>query len=301
MDTKAFLSALQSQKIEYVLNEPMHRHTTFKIGGNADIFINLSDTEDLSFVLKAAQNCCVPVFLLGKGSNLLVSDDGIEGVVVCLKGLDRISVEQNRLIVGGGATLRNICIEAQKAGLSGLEFAFGIPGTVGGAVFMNAGAYGGEISQVISRATVMDKNGNVRVVEAKDMALGYRTSVFKTSGDIVLSAEFELSFDDKDLIRERMEDYFTRRREKQPLEYPSAGSTFKRPEGYFAGALIQKNNLKGVSIGGAQVSEKHAGFVINKDNATCSDVRSLIKKIQKTILDADGVSLETEVIFVGRE
>lgn len=301
MDTKAFLSALQSQKIEYVLNEPMHRHTTFKIGGNADIFINLSDTEDLSFVLKAAQNCCVPVFLLGKGSNLLVSDDGIEGVVVCLKGLDRISVEQNRLIVGGGATLRNICIEAQKAGLSGLEFAFGIPGTVGGAVFMNAGAYGGEISQVISRATVMDKNGNVRVVEANDMALGYRTSVFKTSGDIVLSAEFELSFDDKDLIRERMEDYFTRRREKQPLEYPSAGSTFKRPEGYFAGALIQKNNLKGVSIGGAQVSEKHAGFVINKDNATCSDVRSLIKKIQKTILDADGVSLETEVIFVGRE
>lgn len=301
MDTKAFLSALQSQKIEYVLNEPMHRHTTFKIGGNADIFINLSDTQDLSFVLKEAQNCCVPVFLLGKGSNLLVSDDGIEGAVVCLKGLDRISVEQNRLIVGGGATLRNICIEAQKAGLSGLEFAFGIPGTVGGAVFMNAGAYGGEISQVISRATVMDKNGNVRVVEAKDMALGYRTSVFKTSGDIVLSAEFELSFDDKDLIRERMEDYFTRRREKQPLEYPSAGSTFKRPEGYFAGALIQKNNLKGVSIGGAQVSEKHAGFVINKDNATCSDVRSLIKKIQETILDADGVSLETEVIFVGRE
>lgn len=301
MDIKAFLSELDTRKIEYVLNEPMCNHTTFKIGGNADAFINVYTAEELSFVLRAAAQCFVPVFLLGKGSNLLVSDNGIEGAVVYLKGMDEISVEENRLIVGGGASLRTVCIAAQKAGLSGLEFAFGIPGTVGGAVFMNAGAYGGEISQVIKRATVMDKNGGLRVVEACDMALGYRTSIFNTSGDIVLSAEFELARDDKNLIRERMDDYFTRRREKQPLEYPSAGSTFKRPEGYFAGALIQKNNLKGVSVGGAQVSEKHAGFVINKCDATCSDVLSLIKKIQKTVLDADGVSLETEVIFIGRE
>ncbi len=301
MDKKAFLGELKTRKIEYVLNEPMCHHTTFKIGGAAEIFISVANAEELAFVLVCAARFDVSVFLLGKGSNLLVSDNGIAGAVVVLKGLDQITVQGNHLICGGGASLRSACIAAQNAGLSGLEFAFGIPGTVGGAAFMNAGAYGGEISQVIKHATVMNKNGDIKNINVADMALGYRTSVFKTSGDIVLSAEFVLSFDNKELIRERMEDYFGRRREKQPLEYPSAGSTFKRPVGYYAGALIEKNNLKGVSVGGAQVSEKHAGFVINKREATCRDVLALIEKIQKTVFEADGVSLETEVIFVGKE
>ena len=299
MDIKAFLSELDTRKIEYVLNEPMCNHTTFKIGGNADAFINVYTAEELSFVLRTAAQCFVPVFLLGKGSNLLVSDNGIEGAVVYLKGMDEISVEENRLIVGGGASLRTVCIAAQKAGLSGLEFAFGIPGTVGGAVFMNAGAYGGEISQVIKRATVMDKNGELRVVEACDMALGYRTSIFKTSGDIVLSAEFELVRDDKNLIRERMDDYFTRRREKQPLEYPSAGSTFKRPEGYFAGKLIQDAGLRGFQVGGAEVSEKHCGFVINKDQATAADIQELMRQVSDKVMQEFGVKLEPEVKTLG--
>ncbi len=301
MDKTAFLTALQNKKIEYVLNEPMSRHTTFKIGGAADILISVKSADELSYVLRAANQHSVPTFLLGKGSNLLVSDNGIEGAVITLSGIDDISICGNTLVCGAGTTLRSICIAAQKSGLSGLEFAFGIPGSVGGAVYMNAGAYGGEISQVIKSATVMDKSGNLREVSAADMALGYRTSAFKSNGDIILSAEFELTPDDDDLIRERMEDYFGRRREKQPLEYPSAGSTFKRPAGYFAGALIEQNNLKGISVGGAEVSVKHAGFVINKDNATCSDVRTLIKKIQKTVMDNNGVQLEPEVIFVGRE
>ena len=301
MDKTAFLSAIQAQKIEYVLNEPMCRHTTFKIGGAADIFISIKSTEELSFALKSANQYGVPVFLLGKGSNLLVSDKGIEGAVITLSDIDSIEVNGNIVTCGGGASLRSVCIAAQKAGLSGLEFAFGIPGSVGGAAYMNAGAYGGEISQVIKSATVMDKNGNIREVKAADMALGYRTSIFKQSGDIILSAQLELVPDNKDLIRERMEDYFSRRREKQPLEFPSAGSTFKRPEGFFAGALIEQNNLKGARVGGAEVSEKHAGFVINKDNATCSDVLELIKLVQKTVMDNNGVGLEPEVIFIGRE
>lgn len=301
MDKTAFLMALQNGKIEYVLNEPMHRHTTFKIGGAADILISIKSADELSYVLKSANQHGVPTFLLGKGSNLLVSDKGIEGAVIMLSGLDKISIQGNTVICEGGATLRSVCIAAQKAGLAGLEFAFGIPGSVGGAVYMNAGAYGGEISGVIKSAVVMDKDCNIRKVQVCDMALGYRTSAFKANGEIILSAEFELTPDNDDLIRERMEDYFTRRREKQPLEYPSAGSTFKRPEGYFAGALIEQNNLKGVSVGGAEVSVKHAGFVINKDNAKCQDVLELIKKIQKTVIDNNGVRLEPEVIFIGRE
>ena len=207
-------------------------------------------------------------------------------------------LDDNTIYCEAGVKLGTLCNFALDNSLSGLEFAFGIPGSVGGAVFMNAGAYGGEISQVIKRATVMDKNGGLRVVEACDMALGYRTSIFKTSGDIVLSAEFELARDDKNLIRERMDDYFTRRREKQPLEYPSAGSFFKRCEGHFTAQLIDESSLKGLTVGGAQISEKHAGFLINRGNATCTDIIELSDMVKSIIKERYGLDIEREVEYL---
>lgn len=292
---------LSEFKIEYVKAEPMSRHTTFKIGGNADIFVKVKNETELKTVLDLISEYNAPYFILGKGSNLLVSDKGIEGVVISLDGIDNIKIDGDTVVCGAGASLRSLCIAAQKASLSGLEFAYGIPGTVGGALYMNAGAYGGEMSQVVVSAIAVDCNGNVQNLNLSEMNLGYRTSVFKNTDLIITSVTFKLKQGNAGEIKAAMDDIFARRKDKQPLEYPSAGSTFKRPEGYFAGALIEKNNLKGVSVGGAQVSEKHAGFVINTGNATCCDVLSLIEKVQNTIKAADGVDLEPEVIFVGRK
>ena len=292
---------LNECKIEYLLNEPMSRHTTFKIGGNADIFIKIKTLDQLKTVLAATKEFEVPYFVLGKGSNLLVSDSGIEGAVILLDGLDDIIINGNTVICGAGASLRSLCMTVQKASLSGLEFAYGIPGTVGGALYMNAGAYGGEMSQVVVSASAVDTDGNTIELSLADMQLGYRTSVFKKTKLIITSVTLKLEIGHAQEIKTAMDDIFARRRNKQPLEYPSAGSTFKRPEGYFAGALIEQNNLKGVAVGGAQVSEKHAGFVINTGNATCQDVLSLIKKVQATVKSANGVDLEPEVIFVGRK
>ena len=292
---------LSELKIEYVKNEPMNRHTTFKIGGNADVLIKIKSVSELKQVISITNKLEVPRFILGKGSNLLVSDSGIEGAVISLQGIDGIEINGDTIVCGAGASLRSVCIAAQKASLSGLEFAYGIPGTVGGALYMNAGAYGGEMSQVVASATAVDADGNEVKLELSDMKLGYRTSVFKNSNLTITSITMKLQKGDCTEIKNAMDDFFSRRRDKQPLEYPSAGSTFKRPEGYFAGALIEQNNLKGVSVGGAQVSEKHAGFVINTGNATCNDVLSLIEKIKDTVKSADGVDLEPEVIFVGRK
>ncbi|MBR5473006.1 MAG: UDP-N-acetylmuramate dehydrogenase [Clostridia bacterium] len=292
---------LDELTIEYIKNEPMSRRTTFKIGGNADVLVKIKSNEQLKQVLSLAKSFDIPYFVLGKGSNLLVSDNGIEGIVISLDGLDDIKINGNSILCGAGTSLRALCIAAQKASLSGLEFAYGIPGTVGGALYMNAGAYGGEMSQVVVSATAIDKDGNEVILSLPDMQLGYRISVFKNSGLIITGATFELKEGDANEIKAAMDDFFARRRDKQPLEYPSAGSTFKRPEGYFAGALIEQNNLKGVSVGGAEVSEKHAGFVINKGGATCRDVLSLIAKVQQVVKSADGVDLEPEVIFVGRK
>ncbi len=292
---------LNECKIEYLKNEPMSRHTTFKIGGNADIFVKVKNEDELKLVLSLACEYNAPYFILGKGSNLLVSDQGIEGVVISLDDIDSIEIYDDTVVCGAGASLRALCIAAQKASLSGLEFAYGIPGTVGGALYMNAGAYDGEMSQVVAYATAIDSKGNVIEFSLPDMKLGYRTSAFKNTDLIIISVTFKLKQGNSAEIKAAMDDFFARRRDKQPLEYPSAGSTFKRPEGYFAGALIEKNNLKGVSVGGAKVSEKHAGFVINTGNATCDDVLSLIKKVQDTVKGADGVDLEPEVIFVGRK
>ena len=292
---------LSELKIEYVKDEPMSRHTTFKIGGNADVLVKIKTIEELKSVLAIANELEVPCFVLGKGSNLLVSDSGIEGVVISLDGLDSVQINDETVTCGAGASLRSVCIAVQKASLSGLEFAYGIPGTIGGALYMNAGAYGGEMSQVAVEATAIDFYGNEKQLTLEEMQLGYRTSVFKNANLIITSVTFKLKKDDATAIKAAMDDFFSRRRDKQPLEYPSAGSTFKRPTGYFAGALIEQNNLKGVSVGGAQVSEKHAGFVINTGKATCGDVLSLIKKVQDTVKEADGVYLEPEVIFVGRK
>ncbi|MBQ8741708.1 MAG: UDP-N-acetylmuramate dehydrogenase [Clostridia bacterium] len=292
---------LNEYKIEYVRSEPMSRHTTFKIGGNADVFIKVKNADELKTILTLTREYNMPYFILGKGSNLLVSDKGIDGVVISLDGIADIIIDGDTVVCGAGASLRALCIAAQKASLSGLEFAYGIPGTVGGALYMNAGAYGGEMSQVAVSATAIDRDGNIQEFNFDQMKLGYRTSAFKNTDLIIISVRLKLKDGNADEIKAAMDDFFARRRDKQPLEFPSAGSTFKRPEGYFAGALIEKNKLKGMSVGGAQVSEKHAGFVINTGGATCDDVLLLIKKVQDTVKLADGVDLEPEVIFVGRK
>lgn len=301
MQLENLCSRLKEYKIEYILNEPMSCHTTFKIGGNADVFVKVKTYEELKLVIALAKEFNAPYFILGKGSNLLVSDKGIEGLVISLDGLDSVKIDGDTVVCGAGASLRAVCLAAQKASLSGLQFAYGIPGTIGGALYMNAGAYGGEMSQVVVSATALDSEGNLKEFSAADMKLGYRTSVFKNTELIIISVTIKLSFGDASTIKAEMDDIFARRRDKQPLEFPSAGSTFKRPEGHFAGALIEQNNLKGLSVGGAQVSVKHAGFVINKGGATCCEVLKLINEIQDTVKAADGVELEPEVIFVGRK
>ena len=300
MQLNAFIAEVESKGIAFTLNEPMHQHTTFRIGGNADVFIKVVKTDELCAVLCAAQKYCVPIFILGRGSNLLVSDDGIEGAVVSLGGMNDILVLGNEVVCGAGASLSAVCVAAKDNSLTGLEFAFGIPGSIGGALFMNAGAYGGEMSQVIKSAECVDADGNIITLTAEQMSLGYRTSIFKQGGLYITEVTLELKKGDCQAISAQMEELTARRKEKQPLEFPSAGSTFKRPEGYFAGALIEKNGLKGQSVGAAQVSEKHAGFVINKGGASCKDVCALIEIIQQRVLEADGVLLETEVLKTGR-
>lgn len=291
----------EENSIVYKLNEPMSCHTSFKIGGAADIFISVSSANELSAVFKKCGELNIPRFIIGKGSNLLVSDLGLEGAVISLLGLNGISVSGEEITCGAGAALSDICRAALRNSLTGLEFAYGIPGSIGGAVYMNAGAYGGEISGAVLSAECMTADGSTVKVEAKDMNFGYRKSVFKENGTTVISAVLRLQKGEKKEIEEKMEDYISRRKSKQPLEYPSAGSFFKRPEGYFAGALIEKNGLKGATEGGAQVSCKHAGFIINRGGATAADVMKLSRKVSDTVLAKDGVSLEREVIFIGRE
>ena len=301
MDLTQVKKLFANNKISFLENEPMCRHTTFKIGGNADLFVAPHNIEQLIFVYNTCKQNGIDLTVLGKGSNLLVSDFGIKGVVLSLDLIKNTEIIGEGLIKAeAGATLFSLCGFAAKNGLSGLEFAYGIPGSVGGAVFMNAGAYGGEIKDSIISATVLDKNGNVKTVNKEDMQLSYRNSVFKQSGDIILNAVFKLEKCDTKKIKDAMHIFLERRQTKQPLDYPSAGSTFKRPEGNFAGTLIEAAGLKGVSVGGARVSEKHAGFIINTGNAKCQDVMELIKLVQDKILKENNIKLEPEVIFIGR-
>ena len=299
MKAEALADFLENENIEYRQNEPMRAHTTFKIGGEADIFIIPASPAALIYAVKKCNELEIPYFILGNGSNLLVSDGGIEGAVISLSGINGISSDGEKITCGAGAMLSSVCLKALSLSLTGLEFAYGIPGTAGGALYMNAGAYGGQMADVIESAECRTALGEIKTLKKEDMRLGYR-SVFKKGGLIIISLTLALKKGDKAEIKAEMDDLLNRRKQKQPLEYPSAGSTFKRPEGYFAGALIEKNGLKGLTVGGAQVSEKHAGFVINRGGATAADVKALIGKIQKKVFENDGVMLEPEVIFKGR-
>ena len=278
----------------------MSKHTSFKIGGNADAYIKVNNLSKLSTILKECQDSDVDYIILGNGSNLLVSDEGIRGAVIRLDGDFRkiTLVDDTTIFCGAGATLAYLCKFALNCGLSGLEFAWGIPGTVGGAVFMNAGAYDGEMKDVVHSVSHISPNGEIGRTEKDDLRFGYRTSIYRSNNMIITGITIKLKKGNPDEIRAKMDDYMLRRSTKQPLEYPSAGSVFKRPDGNFAGALIEQCGLKGKLCGGAQVSEKHAGFIINKSNATAKDVRELITQIQKTVSDKTGYNLECELIIL---
>ena len=281
---------------DYSENEPMSRHTSFKIGGPADIFVRPASVDALALAVAKCLECEVPINVIGSGTNLLVSDLGVVGAVIFTGGLADVTNDGSEIIkCMAGAKVSRVCSIALENGLSGLEFAWGIPGSIGGAVYMNAGAYGGEMKNIVKQCTYITRSGELITLENKDIKFGYRSSVFHTNGGIIVSAVLSLDFGDKNEIREKMDDLIGRRKEKQPLEFPSAGSTFKRPEGYFAGTLIEQCGLKGFSVGGAAVSEKHAGFVINKGGATCDDVLRLVDIIKQRVFDETGVSLECEI------
>lgn len=281
-------------------NEPMKNHTTFRVGGSADWFVTPEEEEQVREIVNVLRREKIPYYVMGNGSNLLVGDKGYRGAIIQVyKKMNRIRTTDNVIYAQAGALLSKIAAEALAQGLTGLEFASGIPGTLGGAVMMNAGAYGGEMKQVLKSALALTAEGNFKVLPAEQMELGYRTSVFSKNGDIVLSAEMELKPGNLDEIRAYMDELKEQRVTKQPLEYPSAGSTFKRPEGYFAGKLIQDAGLRGFQVGGAQVSEKHCGFVINKGNATAADIMSLIEQVSDKVEEMSGVRLEPEVKRIG--
>lgn len=285
---------------DILLNEPMSKHTTFRVGGEASCFIRISDAGQLAVLIPYLKKVEIPYFILGNGSNLLVGDKGYEGVILQIGSkMNRIQVEDTRIKVGAGVLLSQIARCAQENGLTGLEFASGIPGTIGGAVVMNAGAYGGEMKQVVELVKVMDGDGEILELDGDAMEFGYRTSAIKNRPFVVLEAVLNLRHGDREEILERMEDLARQRKEKQPLEYASAGSTFKRPEGYFAGKLIMDAGLRGYSIGGARVSEKHCGFVVNTGRASAADIAEVIREVQEKVKDKFEVSLETEIIFLG--
>lgn len=281
-------------------NESMALHTSFKTGGLCSLRLSPSGTEQLTLVLKKAVKLGVPYTVIGNGTNILVPDDGIEKAVVIIgdKCSDIHLEDGDTLCFSAGTNLVTLCRFALENSLSGLEFAFGIPGTCGGAVFMNAGAYGGEMKDVLTQVTHLTPDFKTETVKACDLDLSYRYSAYKENGCIILSGKIKLKKDTRENIKNRMDDFLGRRKAKQPLEYPSAGSTFKRPEGHFAGALIEQCNLKGVCVGGAQVSEKHSGFVINKGGATSSDIMQLIALIGDTVKQQTGITLEPEVIIL---
>lgn len=281
-------------------DEPMSRHTTFEVGGPADVFVTPVTAEQLVDVLATCREAGAPVFVMGNGSNLLVADEGYRGVVVCTAGaLDNAGVDGRTMRCEAGVSLKDASEMACELGLSGLEFACGIPGSVGGACFMNAGAYGGQMADVLESVHVVAQDGTERDIPVAELEAGYRTTRVRTEDLVVLWATFALAPGETERIRATMDDLTARREEKQPLDMPSAGSTFKRPEGYFAGKLIQDAGLRGARVGGAQVSEKHCGFVVNAGGATASDVRALIHHVQTEVERQFGVRLEPEVRMLG--
>ena len=287
-------------KEQVLFEEPMKSHTTFRIGGPAEVFIMPKSVKQVQMAVKICQEEQIPYFILGNGSNLLVSDRGYRGVIIQMdRNMGEIQVEGTEIQAAAGALLSSIAVAARRESLTGFEFAGGIPGTLGGAVVMNAGAYGGEMKDVLKEVTVMDGDGKIFTLPASELEMGYRTSIIKTAGYLVLSARITLSRGKEEDIKARTRELSEMRTQKQPLDYPSAGSTFKRPEGYFAGKLIMDSGLRGYSVGGAMVSEKHCGFVINKGNATAEDVVSIMKHVTEVVQEKYGVTLEPEVKFLG--
>ena len=287
-------------KERVLLDEPMKQHTTFRVGGNADYFVMPQSAEEVKNIVALCKEADMPYYILGNGSNLLVGDKGYRGVIIQIyKEMNHIRIDGDKVIAQAGALLSRVGTATLEAELTGFEFAAGIPGTVGGAVFMNAGAYGGEMKDIIANAIVLTQDGDIVTINKEDLELGYRTSVIAKKGYVVLEVEYQLQKGDKEAIRARMDELKVQRVTKQPLEYPSAGSTFKRSEGYFAGKLIQDAGLRGFQVGGAQVSEKHCGFVINKDQATAADIQELMRQVSDKVMQEFGVKLEPEVKTLG--
>lgn len=287
---------------EVEFNVPMSKYTSFKAGGKADLLITPSNISSLREIIFFCNENSIRYFILGNGSNVLVRDGGFDGAVIHIgSALSKITLKgENTIIAEAGASLKSICMFALEHSLSGLEFAYGIPGTLGGAVYMNAGAYGGEMKDVLKSVSHIDCNGNIGTFEKENLDLSYRHSAYSENGFTVTSAEIVLQKGNYDDIKAKMNELMSKRKEKQPIEFPSAGSTFKRPEGYFAGTLIEECGLKGKSVGGAEVSTKHAGFIINKNKATATDILDLIKIVENTVFEKHGVRLETEVKIIGR-
>ena len=289
-------------KDSILLDEPMSRHTTFRVGGPADFFVTPKAKEEVRDVIRICKEAGMPYYIIGNGSNLLVSDAGYRGVIVQIyKEMNEVKVEGDLVKAQAGALLSGIAAKALGAELSGFEFASGIPGTIGGACVMNAGAYGGEMKDVLESVTVLTGEGKIIELGRNELELGYRTSVIAKKGYIVLGAVLKLERGDGEKIKTYMDELKEKRVTKQPLEYPSAGSTFKRPEGYLAGKLIEDAGLRGFQVGGAQVSEKHCGFVINRDHATAADIMELMRQVQIRVKENSGVDLEPEVKRLGDE
>ena len=294
-----FLNLLNDSDIVSFPNEPMKNHTTFHIGGNADCFCEVKTVNALKKILTLCKENNIPCFIIGLGSNLLVSDNGFKGIVIKLGGtFTEMYVQDNKISCGAGASLASACVLARKNSLSGLEFAWGIPGSVGGAAYMNAGAYDGEMKDVISEVTFMDKLGNIKTYQKDELDFGYRHSVFTDTQNIIINVTFTLKPEQQIIINDKMQELMDKRKSKQPINHYSAGSVFKRPEGFYAAALIEECGLKGFSVGGAEVSKKHSGFIVNDHNATAEDVRQLVEYIKKVVLEKKGVELCCEIKFV---
>ncbi len=302
--TAALAKALAAEQLPFVQQEVLAGHTTFKIGGPAAFWCAPRNAAELRRILQHCRAQGVRVYLLGNGSNTLFDDAGFDGAVVDMRGLNEMKATDAdtdlvRITAGAGQTLGRLCSKAQTLGLTGLEFACGIPGTVGGAVYMNAGAYGGELKDVLESVTFLDSDLQLRTLPAADLKMGYRTSLFEENPDwCILSATVVLRHGDGAAVLARMQELLGRRKDKQPLEWPSAGSTFKRPQGAFAGKLIEECGLRGFTVGGAQISEKHCGFVINRGGATCADVVALTEQVSRIVRDKTGFVLEREIRVV---
>lgn len=279
-------------------NEPMSKHTSFKIGGPAEIFVKINNVEELKLIIKISKQAEVPITVVGNGSNLLVSDDGIRGIVLKIE-FDKIEIEESgKLKVGSGVKLAFLAQKCLKEKLEGFEFASGIPGTIGGAIRMNAGAHGSEMKDIVKKITCMTRDGKIQVISNEEAKFEYRNSIFSQNDYIILEAEIQLRKGNPEEIRSKMDEYATYRKEKQPIEYPSAGSTFKRGNDFITAKLIDECGLKGYQIGGAQVSEKHAGFIINKGNATAEDVKKLMKYVEEQVYNKFGKKIEPEIEII---